>query len=86
MVKITPKLGAYGGIICRSDRGPSFGSQKGCDLEVLQGTERLRSPDSLACKLSIGYGFQSPKHSEKSILTSGLPFKIEELEVFHIEY
>ena len=85
MVKITPKLGAYGGIICRSDRGPSFGSQKGCDLEVLQGTERFES-NTLACKLSLGYGFQSPKHFENSTLNSGLPFKIDELEVFHIEY
>ena len=87
MVKITPKLGAYGGIICRSDRGPSFGSPKGCDLEVLQHPEKF-GYDTLACKLSLGYGFQfqSPKNHGKSILTSGLPFKIDELEVFRIEY
>ena len=85
MLKITPKPGAYGGIICRFDKGPSFGSDNGCDLEVLQDTARL-GYDSLACKTSLGYGFQSPKHSEESIFTHGLPFKIDELEVFHIEY
>ena len=85
MVKISPKPGAYGGIICRSDRGPSFGSHKGCDLQVLQDTARFGC-DTLACKTSLGYGFQSPKHFEKSSLTSGSPFKIDELEVFHIEY
>ena len=85
MVKITPKPGAYGGIICHSFRGPSFGPPKGCDLEVLQDSERFGS-DTLACKLSLGYGFLSPKYPKKSILTSGFPSKIDELEVFHVEY
>ena len=82
-MKITPKSGAYGGIIYRCDRGPSFGSNNGFDLEVLQDASRF-GYDTLACKLKLGYGFQSPKHSE--IFTRGLPFKIDELEVFHIEY
>ena len=85
MVKIIPKLGAYGGIICRPGGWPSFGSHTGCDLEVLQSRDMVGS-DGLACKLSLGHGFQSPKHSEKSILTSGLHYKIDELEVFHIDY
>ena len=85
MVKLTPKPGAYGGIICRSDRGPSFGSQNGFDLEVLQDRQRF-GRDTLAYKLTLGCGFQSPKHSEESILACGLCFKIDELEVFHIEY
>ena len=85
MVKLTPKPGAYGGIICRSDRGPSFGSQNGFDLEVLQDRESFGCY-TLACKFWLGCGFQSPKHSEESILACRSCFKIDELEVFHIEY
>lgn len=82
MLKITPEPGAYGGIWCHVDLGPSFGSQENRDLEVLHVRERFGS-HILACNLQLCYGFRCP---EKDIFIHWKPFKIDELEVFHIEY
>lgn len=84
MVKITPIPGAYGGIWCFANTGPSFGSKSDCDLEVLH-AEWL-GPDTLACKCNLGYGFTCLIKDEYSNLIDMPLFKIEELEVFHIEY
>lgn len=80
-VKLSAKP-KYGGIRCRHDIGPRFGTSDSTDLCLWQ----IMSPSiSFTGGLNLGNGFSCPQGKDKNTFFTGRsPFDINELEVFKV--
>lgn len=68
-----------GGIRCSSDKGPSFGNAKYCDLQIWCKDEKGY--------LDLCYGFRRPESVDKNkYFTGSNGFEITDLEVYEIMF
>ena len=83
---IKPKQGAKGGIRCDIKRGPCFGTPEYYDLEVWSAFDDIRQ-GNFSSQLDLGYGFIHPEGvNKRKYFTGNSVFKVDELEVFRVEF